>query len=154
VPADIGALANALDPIIPSGVVNTAARMFLAAAANTPSSWAAVPLDTVHFDPSSSLVLASHTYVCKTAGYYQIDGTVSVTSTAGAQGLALAIAKNGAIYTQMAFQSSSAWTFGATISDIVTCAANDSIGLWWFTTIPLAANAGSSLTAMAVVKVG
>ena len=129
----------------------SAARAYLAGAQTLGAgAFTKILLDTktgAGFDPSGSFDLTNHRYVCKTAGYYQVDGAVSVNATGASQTLGSFIYRNGSVWaggSTAMWTGAGAQTLLSVVSDVVYCAAGDYIELWGFCTNAFLINTGTN----------
>jgi microcystin-dependent protein len=111
----------------------TAARM-LRAAAFTPATnaWAKIPLDTTTFDTAGMASTANGRITVPTAGYYQVDANVLVTTSATGTytTVAVGVYKNGVQVSQNYSEPAITNLGAATLSDKIQCAAGDYLELW------------------------
>jgi hypothetical protein len=109
-------------------VVNTVARVTLAAIFNLPTSAAIVPLDTVTFDPGSHFNTTTHLYTCPIAGYYRVSATFFTYGPNGA--VEILFAKNGATLDAGYQIQTASGTMAPQVNGVVQCNAGDTLAMW------------------------
>jgi hypothetical protein len=107
------------------------ARMYrTAAGATVGASVGKIAFDTISYDTSGMGRLGNNQLVVPVAGYYQVQGQVTVAPTGATPALLIYIYRNGGAITQEEVHGSSTFALGAVTSDIVFCNAGDTLELW------------------------
>jgi hypothetical protein len=122
------------------------------------AAWTALPTDTASYDPGGNLSAAKDRYTCPTTGYYHFNATIEGGGSVSGVAIGAAIMKNGTVAAAGAISqvSNTASPIGASVSDIVSCNANDYLqlayGIW--TAASATIYTGASATWFSVVWVG
>ena len=121
-PASTGTVLTSVSPAsdLPSSIKGPAFSAYQSSSQTGVSSsvWTKVTLTTENFDTNSNF--ASSRFTPTVAGYYQINGVVTMQSTTTTHFVACAIYKNGAIYSQSGATSGLSTFYPAsTIANIV-----------------------------------
>lgn len=140
----------------PTYLDNIASTLFKARvfrnSALTPGVATAIAFDTVVYDPSTSF--SAGIFTCPVAGFYAVTSGVAVQCTATGQNCLPEIAHNGTVAARANYDGiGSAGTsniLGGTVSDIIQCAAGDTLDTRYQGSTSLALVTGTYETFMAV----
>jgi hypothetical protein len=133
----------------------TAAKAYRnAALATLSTTFAKVPLDAIVYDPGGNFSLANNRYVCPATGFYAISGACQADAPS-ANGINVAIYKNGGQQSQAGSVASGAYWPGVVVSDVLQCNAGDYLELWvQVGGTGIGASVGANETYLSVVQVG
>lgn len=120
-----------------STAIVTAARAYLANNFITPgNAWGKIPLDTVAtgYDPAGLWDAVNHRFVAKTAGFYQVNGSVMWSTSTWTGFTQSAIYKNGVNVARGAgvYQSDDVGVRGRPVADVVYLNPGDYVELWGY----------------------
>lgn len=140
--------------------MNTGARAYKNTAGQVlaASAFVKITLDKVDAgnDPGNHVDAATnHRYNVTSEGWYQVNGCVTVGSTAAGQEITACLFHNGAFNSSgdQAASVASGQSFPSTVSDLIYCVPGDYIELDAFCTAALTVSTGASSTYMSVVQV-
>ena len=111
------------------GTVPYASRVWRTAAWTSSATATMFGFDTVTFDPYSSYSLATHFYTCPVPGNYRVSAQLAVQATAVGQQLTVGIYQNGTLTARDFPWSGAAGALSATVTDLLPCAAGDTISV-------------------------
>lgn len=138
-------LSFSLGPVGVNSVTNTIARAYATAGTTLGPGWTKVALGGIDFDPGSNFSTANSQYTCPVAGYYEVQGEVTTTSTVAGQDIYGFLTKNNTpgtpgqeFYSPQS--SAAAQSMHVTGTTILACAAGDTISLY------AACNTGAPIT--------
>jgi hypothetical protein len=123
----------------------------------TSQQWQVVPMNGVVYDAGGNFNLTTGRFVCPVSGYYQINGEVLASSSAGA---IVGVAVNATVPYQRgsigAYVGNPINSYAGVISDVIQCNAGDTIGLACY---PNAADgiqtgAGGAFLSVALITAG
>lgn len=128
------------------------ARASRVAAFSTVAAAQKIPLDTVNYDPGGIAQIANSRFVCPFAGYYEVNGVVTSSATAGQ--IQAMVYKNGAEVGTGNIIGASANGMGSVVSDVVQCNAGDVLELWVWASGVIVLSPGTQNIFLAVSQVG
>lgn len=100
------------------------------------STWTKIPVNLADFDPGGNGQLANGRYLCPVTGVYDVMTNVmfNVSGTGTYSAIAVAIYKNGSVYSQNYQLAAMQTNYGMEHSDKVQCNAGDYLEVWCYNT--------------------
>jgi len=122
----IGAVAAGPKPIF-RGYVGSAYTLLT-------SGFQKLPLSVANIDTASGFSSANNWYVVPVAGYYRVSAQMTGSAVSPNQ-LFVVVYQNGSAALQgNAVQAGNSGDYGSVLSDVLTCAAGDTLALWAYST--------------------
>lgn len=122
----------------------------------TANTWTKIPLDTIDYDTASLVSTVNGRLQIQTAGYYQMQGAVTIVEggSATATNLGVAIYRNGSTVLQNQGIPTIQTAFAVEVTDVIQCVAGDFLELWVYNSQATSVAAGPAGTFISLSFIG